>query len=76
MLSEPFYIFITDYIETVPCISMTCYRATLTYAQDLRNTVCQRYKRKKEGGRSFAVSCAKLWNKLPSELRKKKSVLC
>ena len=51
---------------------MICYRATSTYAQDLRSTVCQRYKSKKEGRRCFAD----LWNKLPSELRKKEFVLC
>ena len=38
------------------------------------NIVCPRYKRKKEGGRSSAVSCTKSWNKLPSELRKKDSL--
>ena len=55
---------------------MICYRATSTYAQDLRSTVCQRYKSKKEGRRCFADLCTKLWNKLPSELRKKEFVLC
>ena len=38
------------------------------------NLMCPSYKREKEGGRSFAVSSAKLWNNIPLPIRKKETV--
>ena len=38
------------------------------------NNICPRYKRKTDGGRTFAVTGAKLWNSLPLELRKNVSL--
>ncbi len=38
------------------------------------NIICPRYKRETDGGRTFAVTGAKLWNSLPLELRKNVSL--
>ena len=38
------------------------------------NFVCPKYKRKTEGGRTFSVSTSKLWNSLPTDIRKKETV--
>jgi hypothetical protein len=38
------------------------------------NIICPRYKRETDGGRSFVVTGAKLWNALHLELRKNVSL--
>ena len=38
------------------------------------NLVCPRFKRETEGGRSFSVRMARLWNALPNKLKVIKSV--
>jgi len=38
------------------------------------NSICPYYKRVTEGGRSFAVSAARLWNSVPLNTRKLDSV--
>ena len=38
------------------------------------NLVCPSYNREAEGGRSFQVSGAKLWNSIPLDIRKKESI--
>ena len=64
-------------METVVRISMICYRATLTYTQDLHtrhgrvNIVCPRYERNKKGGRSFADLWNKLWTNYPTNFARK-----
>ena len=40
------------------------------------NLVCPRYNRETEGGRTFTVTSAKLWNSLSLELRSKDSLQC
>ena len=40
------------------------------------NTVCPKYRRETEGGRSFAVSATRLWNSTPIKIRKLDSVAC
>ena len=34
------------------------------------NIVCHKYRRESEGGRTFSVSAAKLWNSVPLDIRK------
>ena len=39
------------------------------------NSVCPRFKRESEGGRSFSVSTTRLWNRIPLYIRNKPSLV-
>ena len=38
------------------------------------NIVCPKYRRETEGGRTFLVSAAQLWNSVPLDIRKEDSL--
>ena len=40
------------------------------------NTLCPKYRRQTEGGRTFSVSAAKLWNSVPLDIRKADTLPC
>ena len=55
-------------------IVVNCQRHSLNTTYSNSNIICPRYKRETDGGRTFAVTGAKLWNSLPLELRKNVSL--
>ena len=40
------------------------------------NILCLKYRRETEGGRTFSVSSAKLWNSVPLDIRKADTLPC
>ena len=40
------------------------------------NILCSKYRRETEGGRTFSVSAAKLWNSVPLDIRKADTLPC
>ena len=51
-------------------------RHTRTSRYGKYNLVCASYNRETEGGRTFQVNGAKLWNSMPLDIRKKDSIGC
>ena len=58
-------------------IFLSCHRSVLTVSQTSSRTsrygkitvVCPKYNREMEGGKSFLISAAKLWNSIPTDIR-------
>ena len=57
-----------NYLNEHLVINNTQHNRSTRYAR--YNSICPYYKRVTEGGRSFAVSAARLWNNVPLNARK------
>ncbi len=38
------------------------------------NVICPKYNRETEGGKTFRVTCIKLWNMLPLHIKREQSI--
>ena len=58
-----------DYIDNILVRNADLHLRTTRHSNV--NLVCPRYKRESEGGRTFQVSATKLWNTIPTNIKKR-----
>ena len=71
LIYERIYGLTPDYIDDIPVKNTDLHLRTTRHSNV--NLVCPRYNRESEGGRTFQVSGTKLWNTIPTNIKKKSS---